>query len=270
MKIYLTPGGHKLHFFPFTMNYGPTSPRSRLDIYGHPYWQRNKGTQEILANAINRQERTFGSLRQLSRYFDPGDSHLCQAASARGTIPKKNSSRAIFDDPTILPYYFSPTEQSQLNPTQESKWRQALTVYRTARTGRRPAIYRITDFTFCDDMGRIYHRDPRNPRTLQFAQYQLTKPADYRNGTWIQGYKGDVWMSAYIAIGYAGFAPDIQTKMYTSLKFDVHHVDENKFDVRPSTVLPLPTWMHLRWVHAADYNKIQNKLFKKKAPEPWK
>lgn len=70
-------------------------------------------------------------------------------------------------------------------------------------------------------------------------------------------------MSAYIAIGYAGYESDVQQKMYSSLKFDVHHIEENKFDVTPSTVIPLPTWMHLRWVHAADHKTPQISLFKK-------
>lgn len=76
-------------------------------------------------------------------------------------------------------------------------------------------------------------------------------------------------MSAYIAIGYAGYNPSVQQRMYSSLKFDVHHIDENKFDVTPSTVVPLPTWMHLRWVHASDHSTPQKSLFKKTGKYIW-
>lgn len=98
-------------------------------------------------------------------------------------------------------------------------------------------------------------------RLLYFQRFTLSAPFDFRNHTWFQSKDGDVSLAAYIGIGLAGYDPRIQQEIYNSLKFDVHHVEENKFDLRPSALLPLPTWLHLRWVHAGDRGSIEKNLF---------
>lgn len=256
------------------MSYGPTNPRPLSDIKKHPYWRKGSIHPSYLTNAINRsQKKSVTNPRIFRKYFYTTDSHKCQSAHPEGgTSPKVLSSYDIFKNPTILPYYISSQEQANIPPTQRSKWISACSKYRSARSGRTPTLYRITDFTYCDDLGRFYQRSSEATPAyslLEFVQYTLTKSADYRNPIWIRGPDGDVSMSAYIAIGYAGYNPSVQQRMYSSLKFDVHHIDENKFDVTPSTVVPLPTWMHLRWVHASDHSTPQKSLFKKTGKYIW-
>lgn len=257
--------GNKWLFISFAMSYGPTNPRPYSDIIRHPYW-RKQSHQSYLTNAIQRkQSKTSKDIRSLSKYFVSTDSCKCQKATKNGTRDTYGSysSRAIFTDPKVLPYYISSKEQSDFNPTQRSQFTAVLSRYVNARTGRIPTIYRITDFTYCDDLGRIYHRDEQDRYgRLKFAQYTMSAGGKFRNGLWIRGYSGDVFLPAYIAVGYAGYDPDIQQKLYSSLKFDIHHVGENLFSVTPDTLLPLPSWMHLRWVHGADYDRQQNELFK--------
>lgn len=246
------------------MNYGTTNPRPYADIIKHPWWNRNNKTQAYLTNALTRTFSKTGSLHSLSYYFRNDDGHKCQSALVYGLKKYKNiSSKDIFNDPTILPYYLSRKQIQDLSPREKLQWDKVRREYNGARTGRKPTIYRITDFTFCDDLGRIYNRDTDDPKgaRLKFCQYKLTRGSNFRNKTWISTYEGLVELSAYIAVGYAGYEPTIQQRLYSSLKFDIHHVEENLFSVKPSTLLPLPTWMHLRWVHSKDHDLVQNTLF---------
>uniref|UniRef100_A0AAU8H8I5 Cap2 n=1 Tax=CRESS DNA virus TaxID=3138951 RepID=A0AAU8H8I5_9VIRU len=271
------------------MNYGPTNPRSFTDIRNHSWWKSNPTNQSYLTNAINRPNKKICRFNKTTEaMFYPGDSHSIQKASG-GTLKSLTgtaglSSYDIYQDPTILPYYIDPKTIQTLASQpkyalQYQNFQKALTKYQNARRGRIPTLYRITDFTYCDDMGRIFSRAPHprqrgcrarykdSQQRLVFQQYQLDSGSDFRNATWFDGPMGAVSMAAYIGIGYAGYAPSVQTQMYTSLQFDVHHIAENKFDVTPTTVIPLPTWMHLRWVHGSTYNNTQNTLFSRsKAP----
>lgn len=263
------------------MNYGTTNPRPYADIIKHPWWNRNNKTQAYLTNALTRtfsktgtvstNVSTKGFIQQLRYYFrgDDKKGQKCQRATNNGVqnCYDTHSSRDIFEDPTILPYYLSSKEIQGLSSREKQQWDKVRREYVGAGTGRKPTLYRITDFTFCDDLGRIYNRDTNDPSgraRLIYAQYDLTKGSNFRNQTWISTYNGYVKLSAYIAVGYAGYEPTIQQRLYSSLKFDIHHVEENLFSVKPSTLLPLPTWMHLRWVHAADHKLVQNTLFEHK------
>lgn len=265
------------------MNYGPTNPRSINDIFQHKWWKSNNTRKTYLTNAITRSEKKICRFNKTTEsYFYPGDSHSVQKASGNSlqsiTGTSGLSSYDIYKDPTILPYYIDQKTLQKMATEpryalQYQNFQKAITKYQNAKKGRVPTLYRITDFTYCDDMGRIFSRapDPRQQKSraiykdtqqrLVFQQYKLSTGSDFRDETWFNGPDGAVPLAAYIGIGYAGYSPKVQTEMYTSLQFDVHHIAENKFDVTPSTVIPLPTWMHLRWVHAATYNTTQNTLF---------
>lgn len=265
------------------MNYGPTNPRPIKDIYNHKWWKSSTTNKAYLTNAITRSQKKVCRINKTTeRYFYPGDNHSVQQA-AGGTLKSLTgttglSSYDIYKDPTILPYYIDQKTIQTLASQpryalQYQNLQKAITKYQNARKGRIPTLYRITDFTYCDDMGRIFSRAPhpkqqgsraiyKDPQQrLVFQQYKLTTGSDFRDETWFNGPDGAVLMAAYIGIGYAGYNPSVQTQMYTSLQFDVHHIAENKFDVTPTTVIPLPTWMHLRWVHGSTYNTTQNTLF---------
>nr|QJQ37760.1 hypothetical protein [Cressdnaviricota sp.] len=247
------------------MSYAPKNPRPSSIIYQHPYWSKNASRKEILTNAINRSWSKAGSLSQLSRFFDRKQHFFVLRATKSGTLSSTYTSAEIFKEPRFLPYYISPGDMQGLNSDQRAKLESVFARLSVAKTGRVPTIYRITDFTFCDDLGRIYSRgDPsagQDVRLLYFQRFTLSAPFDFRNHTWFQSKDGDVSLAAYIGIGLAGYDPRIQQEIYNSLKFDVHHVEENKFDLRPSALLPLPTWLHLRWVHAGDRGSIEKNLF---------
>uniref|UniRef100_A0AAU8H4V8 Cap n=1 Tax=CRESS DNA virus TaxID=3138951 RepID=A0AAU8H4V8_9VIRU len=271
------------------MNYGPTNPRSTKDIFNHSWWKSSPTNQAYLTNAITRSQKKVCRFNKTTEsYFYPGDNHSVQKASGNTlqslTGTSGLSSYDIYKDPTILPYYIDQKTLQTLSTTpkyalQYQKFQQAITKYQNSRKGRVPTLFRITDFTYCDDMGRIYSRAPHpkqdgaraiykdTQQRLVYQQYKLSTGSDFRDETWFNGPYGSVLMAAYIGIGYAGYNPSVQVQMYTSLQFDVHHIAENKFDVTPTTVLPLPTWMHLRWVHGSTYVKAQNTLFSRsKAP----
>lgn len=247
------------------MNYAPTNPRPSSLIYQHPYWNKSAKSKEILTNAINRSWSISGTVSKLSKYFDRTEKFFVLRTSKHGTSTSTQSSAAIFGDPRYLPYYISGPDINSLSTDQRAKLAGVFTKLSVSRTGRTPTIYRITDFTFCDDFGRIYNRgDPasgQNPRLLYFKRFTLSKAFEFRNHTWFYSKDGDVSLAAYIGIGLAGYDPRVQQEIYNSLKFDVHHVEENRFDLRPAALLPLPTWLHLRWVHSSDRGPIERNLF---------
>lgn len=246
--------------------YGSTNPRALADITRHSYWTKNAQRKEELASALSRPVSISGILANLRLFFNPRDRRLCLSIEGGAPVARSYSSAQIFASSRVLPYYISPADVKGLPNDYASKFKEALSHY--SQTTRVPRIYRITDFTYCDDLGRIYYID-ESSGLFEFKQYTLSRGSNFRNSFWFRGYRGDVEFSAYIGVGLAGMDPVIQTRVFNSLKYDIHHIDENLFDIRPSSLIPIPTWMHLRWVHASDRSKVQTGLFRHTGRYPW-
>lgn len=190
-----------------------------------------------------------------SRLFDATKEYICRVV-LHGPTPTTRlefrTSREIFLSNDTLPY--------ETDGLKSKKFKEAATQY--TRTRRVPWLYRITDFTYSDDLGRIYNLSEFTG-LLEFSKFSLTRRSGYRNSVWIRGYKGDVRVSAYVALSLSGLDPKIQSRVLVSSKYDTHHIAENLFDLRPSQLICLPTWMH-RKIHSLPVTQVERELFVKK------
>lgn len=67
--------------------------------------------------------------------------------------------------------------------------------------------------------------------------------------------------SAYFFAGVAGYVPHLQEHFVFSLKYDFHHIAENKLDLRPDSIVPLEVDLH-RYVHSKDLSAEVGKFFR--------
>lgn len=151
------------------------------------------------------------------------------------------SSLQVFRDPSILPYAYKGSPGRVTNEL----------LYLTSEihpliTTRIPAVYRISDSFICDDLGRIYQKNDRG--TWTWKQYILTE--DARDEVYLKNSDGTfLKRSVYLFIGVAGYSPAVQAEFLYSLKYDFHHIEENKLDLRPTRVIPLEVRLH-RFIHS--------------------
>lgn len=153
----------------------------------------------------------------------------------------KYSSLTVFRDPSILPFAYKGStkdvEKELLYLTAE--------LHPLTKT-RIPAVYRISDTFICDDLGRIYEKNRWG--TWTWKQYALS--ADARDEVYLKNSDGTyLKRSVYLFIGVAGYSPPVQAEFLYSLKYDFHHIEENKLDLRPTRIIPLEVRLH-RFIHS--------------------
>lgn len=104
-------------------------------------------------------------------------------------------------------------------------------------------VYKLVTGLYVDSLGRQYEYNGAQyifkPRNLNFGRGSF---AITRNGQTIS-------LAMYAWNALAGLTVEAKSKLLASQGVDFHHVDENLWDVRPSRVLPIPTFIH-RWVHS--------------------
>ena len=166
---------------------------------------------------------------------------------ARGSV----NSATVFQTSTILPYKLK-GDIRDYSAELEFLARQ---VSRTMP--RVPCLYRISDSWVIDDLGRLYCSTKSGYR---WYRYRLS--GDLRNNITLTNADGTkLTRPAYVFSGLAGYNPHIQYHFAFSLKYDFHHVQENKLDLRPDSIVPLETDLH-RYVHSKDMNDSISRFFK--------
>lgn len=161
------------------------------------------------------------------------------------------SSVTVFKDSTILPYFLNGNFKSYA-PELEFLSRQLV-----PSMPRIPTLYRISDTWVIDDLGRLFHN-----RKGRYIWYQYNLSGDLRNKLTLTNVdKTSLTRSAYFFSGIAGYSPFIQHKFAFSLEYDFHHVQENKLDLRPDTIVPLEVHLH-RYVHSKDLEDAQSSFFR--------
>lgn len=122
---------------------------------------------------------------------------------------------------------------------------------------RIPSLYRISDTWTIDDLGRLFHN-----RKGGLIWYQFTLSGDLRNNvTLTNADNTKLCRPAYFFSGIAGYLPHVQRQFAFSLDYDFHHVQENKLDLRPDSVVPLEVRLH-RYVHSRDLQDDQSNFFR--------
>lgn len=163
------------------------------------------------------------------------------------------SSLQVFRDPSILPYTLKASPKSVENEL----------LYLTAEIHpyvktRIPSVFRISDTYICDDLGRIYERNKYGYYT--WKQYTLTSEA--RDELYLKNSDGTyLKRSVYLFIGVAGYSPPVQSEFLYSLKYDFHHIEENKLDLRPTRIIPLEVRLH-RFIHSKNLTAQVSGFFK--------
>lgn len=228
---------------------------------------RGKFTRDVHTTKSTPQYQLTG--RQLVRYFVPGSRqnpfnarsscyepyHLGYDVKRREGVlwtGSKVSSRTVFRDSTILPYAL---EGGTSGCSTELDFL-AAQLSGSVRV-RVPAIYRISDDWVIDDLGRIYRAGPSG---YTWRQYSLS--GDFRNAVTLRNSDG-TYLSrpAYFFAGVAGYVPRLQKHFVFSLKYDFHHIAENKLDLRPDSIVPLEVDLH-RYVHSKDLSKDVKHFFR--------
>lgn len=228
---------------------------------------RGKYTRDVRATPRTPQYQLTG--RKLVRYFVSGSSRSSFNTGYSGYQPyhlgydvkrkegilwtgAKVSSATVFGDSSILPYALPggvtgcSTELDFL----------AAQLFGSVRV-RVPALYRISDTWVIDDLGRFYRSGPSG---YTWMQYKLS--GDFRNEVILRNDDGTyLKRSAYFFAGVAGYVPHLQEHFVFSLKYDFHHIAENKLDLRPDSIVPLEVDLH-RYVHSKDLSAEVGKFFR--------
>lgn len=156
----------------------------------------------------------------------------------------------ILKNPYILPYGLY--KSTKLSDSLRAK----LTQYSIELAGYsvkyRPRIYAITKYFFVDDLGRQYTIN--NDGYFEFCnsvksgkRYPINF-GDGRSERAITRGPTTLRLALYTWNGLAGLTPSSQARIISSRGFDVHHGDENLFDIRPQALFPIPSFLH-RYVH---------------------
>lgn len=184
-----------------------------------------------------------------SEYFDHAPYYISPPTSSRGKYRfvksrVKMSALEVFKDSRVLPYI------PRISPDNFQKEIQLLDKSLPAPDDktRSPMLYRLSQKWLVDDLGRFYYffldrsRAP-NSRVLRWMQYYLSGEARSRvtltndNGT-------SLTLPVYTFSGLAGYDPDIQDHFISSGRYQFHHIEENKLDLRPTRVVPLESDLH--------------------------
>lgn len=153
---------------------------------------------------------------------------------------------AIYRDPTILPYLLPDELPKQLRE-QLARYIRVLQQYPKQP---RPRLYRVRHNFYVDELGRQYFVSATAGQ-LKFGG--RTSFGDGRSERVITDYRYPSKISVKLALyswnGLAGLSSASQARILVSKGFDFHHVDENLFDIRPSAIYPIPSFLH-RYVHS--------------------
>lgn len=162
----------------------------------------------------------------------------------------------VFCSRTILPYIpkvFPAKVQNEIHHLYIS--------YANQAAFRLPTLYRISDDWFIDDYGRIY--DNRSGR-LVWHPYNVS--GKLRNNITLRNRDGTyLKRPCYFFSAIAGYHPTQQRYFAFSLKYEYHHVAENKLDLRPGSVYPLEHQVH-SYVHSQDLQDPQSRFFNRNKP----
>lgn len=155
---------------------------------------------------------------------------------------KSLTSKDVFLIEPILPYIpdfdlnvVAPRELDLLSPKiQESN-------------ARIPALYRITDKAVIDDYGRFYILDSGKWRFRPFIMdYKMRSNISLPGNS-----RKSVRRPCYFFSALAGYNPTVQADFLFSFKYQFHHIEENKLDIRPRSVVPIEYKVH-EYLHAND------------------
>ena len=166
----------------------------------------------------------------------------------------------ILKNPFILPYGLY--QSNSLSPSLGTK----LTQYSIELAGYsvkyKPRLYPVTRYFFVDDLGRQYIIN--NYGYLEFCNSVKSGkryPINFGDGrserTLTRG-KTTLRLALYVWNGLAGISAPSQARIISSRGFDIHHGDENLFDIRPQALFPIPSFLH-RYVHG-DYHSYSELL----------
>lgn len=163
------------------------------------------------------------------------------------TTPHKYSSRKIFKSSSVLPY-FPGFQFSEYYKEIQLLGPRLLSPYRSR------VLYRLSEKWVVDDLGRFFyfqkdsHLRP-NQYKLCWMRYNLSK--DCRNIKTLTNdppKKLSLSLAIYTFVGLAGYNPLIQDYFINSGRYQFHHVEENKLDLRPTSVVPLEVELH-NYIH---------------------
>lgn len=186
-----------------------------------------------------------------------GGSHYILSTDEKESRPIHRSiapvdSFSVFMSVNILPYYAC-FNQDQFKS--EIRFLQA--AYRVlSPKSRSYRMYRVSDDWFCDDMGRLYEKS--------FGKY-IWRPyklsGDLRNDITLTNRDGTTLRRpCYFFSGIAGYYPLVQTNFAFSLRYEFHHVGENRLDLRPTSIFPLESHIH-KFVHSRDLSDARAQFF---------
>lgn len=184
-------------------------------------------------------------------YLEPQDLRVLSDPTCSKFVqgPSSATRRALASNlsSVLLTYYFRSERPQEYRRVFRSQPKQS-----SFTPGREPTIFRITSRAICDDLGRIYTREKLN-EPFVFQQYKLSLLYKCRDHISILGHDGyRLFKPSYLFVGLAGYPPELQHKFAFSYTYDIHHTGENKFDIRPESLIPLPKHVH-HYVHTSDW-----------------
>lgn len=191
---------------------------------------------------------------------------VTELKSNRVTLSIQSSNltaRDIFFNPRILPYTIDFREFSDV----QSRFQPELSIVRLRYSNlypRVPELFRITDFSYMDDLGRFYVSNPKSPTfKLEWFPYSFSLSHSFRDNIRLPGGSDGFTIArpVYMFAGCAGYPSYYQEQYLFSLRYDFHHVEENRLDVRPDSIVPIPTAFH-RYIHSKDLSEKKRNFFK--------
>lgn len=148
------------------------------------------------------------------------------------------TSKEIVENPLVLPYNILPSFKKHskfveyvLELTQHDYFDNYI-----------PVLYRIRDDLIADELGRIFRYD-----TFEHA-WKFVKVSIGYDGRATKSFFGET-KPVYYWTGIAGLKEQVQIKVMSLPSMEVHHINENKFDIRPRSLVPIPSWLHHDVVH---------------------
>lgn len=161
-------------------------------------------------------------------------------------LPFTPSARYVFEHENILPY------EPDLSPKDHQKEMRLLVQSIPTSYTRSPMLYRLSETWVVDDLGRFYYFEPQEgvpPNRWKLRWYQYSLSGKLRNRITLKNYDGSaLQLPVYTFVGLAGYHPGIQDYFISSGKYQFHHIEENKLDLRPTRVVPLETDLH-NYIH---------------------
>lgn len=176
---------------------------------------------------------TYKTQHRLSR-ADSGKVQFYPAYSA--------TTEQIFRDSYILPYLLSSTPQSV-------KFNEYMEFIDTYNKTRRPAMYRISRSHFSDDLGRLYEDKGGFLVFSSSVSYAKDQRAEKQLTQRFENTTVTVRNAIYFFTGLAGLPMETRMRVAASNAIDMHHMNENLWDIRPKNIAPLPIIIHRSYDH---------------------